>query len=201
MVISRDMLENRPAAQKPGQYSMVKSHAFRHRLATAADMAMLETLMQDAIRGLLPDFLPPEKVEASFHVMGVDSQLIADGTYFVVEEEGRLAGCGGWSRRATLFGHNHTAGRDARLLDPACEPARIRAMYTHPGFARRGVGRHILALCETAARDAGFVRAELGATAGGEPLYRACGYAAIERMDVPTPGGVSVPITRMGKTL
>lgn len=201
MAISRDMLENRMAGERIGQYSMVKAPAFRHRLAIAADMPMLEILMQDAIRGLLPKFLPAEKVEASFHVMGVDSQLIADGTYFVVEEEGRLAGCGGWSRRATLFGHNHTAGRDARLLDPASEPARIRAMYTHPGFARRGVGRYILALCEAAARDAGFVRAELGATAGGEPLYRACGYVPIEHMDVPTPGGVTVPITRMGKTL
>jgi GNAT superfamily N-acetyltransferase len=157
--------------------------------------------MQASIRQLLPQFLSPEKVEASFAVMGLDSQLIADGTYFVVEEDGQLAGCGGWSRRATLFGHNHTAGRDSRLLDPAHEAARVRAMYTHPDFARRGVGRHILALCEEAARREGFIRTELGATAGGEPLYRACGYAEIERLDVPTPGGVTVPITRMGKSL
>ena len=174
---------------------------FTHRLAIQADMPMLETLMHAAIRGLLPQFLPPEKVEASFAIMGVDSQLIADGTYFVVEDEGRPAGCGGWSRRATLFGHNHTAGRDSRLLDPASEPARIRAMYTHPDFARRGVGRYILVLCEAAARREGFMRAELGATAGGEPLYRACGYAEIERIDVPTPHGVTVPVTRMGKML
>ncbi len=174
---------------------------FTHRLATQDDMPMLETLMDAAIRGLLPPFLPAEKVEASFAVMGLDSQLIADRTYFVVEEEGRLAGCGGWSRRATLFGHSHTTGRDSRLLDPASEPARIRAMYTHPGFARRGVGRYILAMCEAAARREGFMRAELGATAGGEPLYRACGYTEIERMDVSTPGGVCVPITRMGKVL
>lgn len=174
---------------------------FAHRLATAADMPMLEKLMHDAIRGLLPQFLSPEKVEASFAVMGLDSQLIADGTYFIVEDEGELAGCGGWGRRATLFGHNHTAGRDSRLLDPSCEAARIRAMYTQPDFARRGVGRHILALCEAAARREGFARAELGATAGGEPLYRACGYVEIERMDVPTPGGVTVPIARMAKAL
>jgi GNAT superfamily N-acetyltransferase len=178
-----------------------KRGMFTHRLATQTDIPVLETLMHAAIRGLLPQFLPPEKVEASFAVMGLDSQLIADGTYFVVEEDGRLAGCGGWSRRATLFGHNHTAGRDARLLDPTCEAARVRAMYTDPGFARRGVGRYILALCEAAARNEGFLRAELGATAGGEPLYRACGYAEIERMDVPTPGGETVPITRMGKSL
>ena len=180
---------------------MLQTDMLTHRLASAADIPALEKLMQSAIRELLPQFLPPEKVEASFAVMGLDSQLIADSTYFVVEDDGQLAGCGGWSRRATLFGHNHTAGRDARLLDPLHEAARIRAMYTRPGFARRGVGRHVLALCEAAARSEGFTRAELGATAGGEPLYRACGYAEIERMDVPTPGGVTVPITRMGKTL
>jgi GNAT superfamily N-acetyltransferase len=174
---------------------------FTHRLATPGDMPALQRLMTAAIRELLPQFLTPEKVEASFAVMGVDSQLIEDGTYFILEEEGAMAGCGGWSRRATLFGHNHTAGRDARLLDPASEAARIRAMYTSPAFVRRGVGRQILALCEAAARKEGFARAELGATAGGEPLYRACGYREIERMEVPTRGGVTVPITRMAKEL
>jgi len=174
---------------------------FTHRLATPSDMPALQQLMTAAIRALLPQFLSPEKVEASFAVMGVDSQLIEDGTYFVLEEDGVMAGCGGWSRRATLFGHNHTAGRDARLLNPASEPARVRAMYTAPQFVRRGVGRHILHLCETAARAEGFSRTELGATKGGEPLYRACGYVEIERMEVPTPNGVTVPITRMGKAL
>jgi GNAT superfamily N-acetyltransferase len=174
---------------------------FTHRLATADDMPALQILMTAAIRDLLPQFLPPEKVEASFAVMGVDSQLIEDGTYFALEEEGVMAGCGGWSRRATLFGHNHTAGRDARLLDPASEPARVRAMYTAPAFVRRGVGWQILELCEAAARREGFSRTELGATKGGEPLYRACGYQEIERMEVPTPSGVTVPITRMGKQL
>jgi len=174
---------------------------FTHRLARPADMPALERVMEAAIRGLLPAFLPPEKVAASFAVMGLDTQLIADGTYFILEQGGAIAGCGGWSRRATLFGGNHTAGRDARLLDPATEAARIRAMYTAPAFARRGVGRAILRLCEDAARAEGFTRAELGATAGGEPLYRACGYAGIERLDVPTPGGVTVPIARMGKAL
>lgn len=174
---------------------------FTHRLATPEDLPALQRLMTDAIRVLLPAFLSPEKVEASFAVMGVDSQLIADGTYFIVEEDGVLAGCGGWSRRATLFGHNTTTGRDPRLLDPASEAARIRAMYTAPAFVRRGVGRKILELCEAAARAEGFSRTELGATAGGEPLYRAYGYQDIERLEVPTPGGVTVPITRMGKAL
>jgi GNAT superfamily N-acetyltransferase len=174
---------------------------FTPRLAMPDDLPALRILMTAAIRELLPQFLTPEKVEASFAVMGVDSQLIEDGTYFILEQQGVMAGCGGWSRRATLFGHNHTAGRDARLLDPATEAARIRAMYTAPAFVRRGVGRQILELCEAAARKEGFLRAELGATAGGEPLYRACGYCEIERMDVPTQGGVTVPITRMGKAL
>lgn len=174
---------------------------FTHRLAMPADISMLRGVMEEAIRGLLPAFLPPEKIEASFAVMGLDTQLIEDGTYFVLEKGGAIAGCGGWSRRATLFGGNHTAGRDARLLDPVTEAARIRAMYTMPAFARQGVGRRILQLCEAAARAEGFTRAELGATAGGEPLYRACGYVEIERMEVPTPNGVTVPITRMWKQL
>jgi len=180
---------------------MLKPAMFTHRLALPQDMPALKELMTAAIRELLPQFLSPEKVEASFAVMGVDSQLIEDGTYFILEEDGVTAGCGGWSRRATLFGHNHTAGRDSRLLDPKSEPVRVRAMYTAPAFVRRGVGRRILELCEAAARAEGFSRAELGATMGGEPLYRACGYVEIERLEVPTPNGVTVPITRMGKRL
>lgn len=131
--------------------------------------------------------------------MGVDSQLIADGTYFILEQDGAVAGCGGWSRKATLFGHNHTAGRDGRPLDPAVDAARVRAMYTNPVFARRGVGRRNLALAESAAVAEGFTRIELGATVGGEPLYRACGYVGMARMDVATPSDITVPITRMGK--
>jgi len=177
------------------------SNTISHRLATADDMPALTLLMQASIRQLLPQFLSPAEVEASFAVMGLDSQLIEDGTYFVVETDGVIAGCGGWSRRATLFGGNHSAGRDARLLDPASEAARVRAMYTDPRFVRRGIGRKILALCEAAARAEGFAKAELGATMGGKPLYEAAGYEAIELMQVPTPGGVAVPILRMGKAL
>ncbi len=172
-----------------------------HRLATTADMPALTALMHAAIRQLLPQFLTAAEVEASFAVMGLDSQLIQDGTYFVIELDGAVAGCGGWSRRATLFGGNHTAGRDARLLDPRTEAARVRAMYTDPAFVRRGVGRRILALCEHAARAEGFARAELGATMGGKPLYESCGYQPIEMMMVDTPGGTKVPILRMGKAL
>ena len=109
-----------------------------HRLATSAELPELKALMDASIRTLVGAYLDPARVEASFDFMGVDTQLIEDGTYFVVECENRIAGCGGWSRRATLFGGDHTRGRDARLLDPATEPARVRAMYTHPDFARRG---------------------------------------------------------------
>ncbi len=174
---------------------------FTHRLATQGDLEKLRALMNLSIRALLAEHLSPEQVDASFAVMGLDTQLIEDGTYFVVESEGRIAGCGGWSRRATLFGGDHSAGRDARLLDPASEPARVRAMYTHPEFARRGVGRLILSLCEEAAAREGFTHTELGATMAGLHLYRAYGFAEIERLDVATPSGVRVPIVRMSKAI
>ena len=172
-----------------------------HRLAVPSDMEALTGLMNAAIRDLLPQFLSLDQVQASFAVMGLDTVLIEDGTYFVIELDGELAGCGGWSRRATLFGGNHTAGRDARLLDPKTEPARVRAMYTSPRFTRRGVGRKVLSLCEQAARHEGFARVELAATMGGKPLYEACGYQSIEEMVVMTPNGVKVPLLRMGKAL
>lgn len=171
------------------------------RLAGRDDLPALAAVMDAAIGALQAAFLSPEQVAASRAVMGLDTQLIADGTYFMAEAEGRIAGCGGWSRRATLYGGDHSAGlREPRLLDPATEPARVRAMYTHPDFARMGVGRRILATCEAAARDAGFARAELMATLAGEPLYRAAGYVEIERV-VDEVGGVGVPLVRMGKRL
>ena len=180
---------------------MADASGFTHRLATPADIPALTDLMQAAIRQLLPQFLDAAEVEASFAVMGLDSQLIADGTYFVIESDGVIVGCGGWSRRATLFGGNHSAGRDARLLDAGSEAARVRAMYTDPGHVRRGIGRMILTLCEAAARAEGFRRVELGATMGGQPLYEAAGYQPLELMQVATPSGVTVPILRMEKYL
>ncbi len=172
-----------------------------HRLAQRADVAALKPLMDAAIGELRRPFLTPQAVAASFAIMGLDTQLIDDGTYFVIESEGRIAGCGGWSRRATLFGGDHSAGRDAALLDPKTDAARVRAMYTHPAFTRRGVGRLVLALCEQAAAREGFRRVELAATLAGEPLYRACGYADIEAFESDTPSGVRVPLIRMGKTI
>ncbi|EJL36541.1 sortase-like acyltransferase [Caulobacter sp. AP07] len=171
------------------------------RLASPEDLPALRELMNAAIGELLTPFLPPDEVAASFEIMGLDSQLVADGTYFVVEHDGTLAGCGGWSRRATLFGGDHSAGRDAALLDPARDAARVRAMYTHPDHVRKGVGRLILDACEAAAAGEGFTRCEMAATLAGEPLYRACGYREIERFSASTSRGVEVPLVRMGKAL
>jgi GNAT superfamily N-acetyltransferase len=174
---------------------------FTHRIARRADVPQLKKLMTSAIRELQKAFLSPEQVEASFDVMGLDTQLIDDGTYFIVEENGVIAGCGGWSRRATLFGGDHSAGRSAALLDPAKDAARVRAMYTNPSFARRGVGRLILDLCEGAAAAEGFRRVELAGTMSGVPLYRACGYRDIQAFEADTRAGVRIPLIRMGKAI
>jgi len=181
---------------------------FTHRLATEDDLSAIRALMDVAIAEHLKAFLDPAQVELSKSIMGLDTQLIADRTYFLVEEEAssssgrRLAGCGGWSRRATLYGGDHsTAQRNAALLDIAKDAARVRAMYTHPDFARRGVGRLILQICENAAREAGFKAVELMATMSGEPLYRACGYEDIQRIVAASKDGVDVPGVRMGKAL
>jgi GNAT superfamily N-acetyltransferase len=156
--------------------------------------------MDAAIAELQRGFLDEDQIAASRAIMGIDTQLIDDGTYFVVECESALAGCGGWSRRATLYGSDHTPGRSARLLDPATEPARVRAMYTHPAYARRGVGRLILSLCEAAASAEGYTQLDLMSTLSGEPLYTAYGFRQVERL-VDATGGAPVPIVRMTKPI
>lgn len=172
------------------------------RLATGADLDPMRALMRRAIDQLQHDFLDPAEIAASRAVMGLDTQLVRDGTYFVAELAQTVVGCGGWSRRATLYGGDHSLGlRDAALLDPIVDAARIRAMYTDPHFARRGIGRMILAACEQAAAEAGFTRAEMMATLAGEPLYQACGYRVIERVAADPIDGVTVPLVRMGKAL
>jgi GNAT superfamily N-acetyltransferase len=172
-----------------------------HRLAVAGDLPALSALMEAAIGDLQQGFLSPEQIASSRAIMGLDSQLVADGTYFVVEDEnGALAGCGGWSRRNTLYGGDHSPGRDAALLDPAKDAARVRAMYTAPSHARRGVGRLILALCEAAAAAEGFKAVELAGTLSGEPLYRACGFVPFEHFSDDR-GGAPVPLIRMRKML
>ncbi|MFA4892236.1 GNAT family N-acetyltransferase [Brevundimonas sp.] len=174
--------------------------AFALRIATEADIPALVALMDRSITGPLAEFLTPEQVAASRKLMGLDSQIIADRTYFIVEADGVLAGCGGWSRRITEYGGDHTPGREPAPLTPGVDAARIRAMYTAPEFVRRGVGRLILGACEDAARAEGYDRAELVATLGGEPLYLAHGYREIERFDDDR-CGAPVPLVRMGKSL
>ena len=173
---------------------------FTHRVATEADIPALVALMDRSISGSLSAFLTPQQIVASRRLMGIDSQIIADRTFVIVEADGALAGCGGWSGRITEYGGDHTPGRMPAPLTPGIDAARIRAMYTAPEFVRRGVGRLILGLCETAARAAGYDRAELVATMGGEPLYRAAGYGEIERFEDDR-GGAPVPLVRMGKRL
>jgi len=177
--------------------------SFTTRIATTADIPAIAALMDRAIAELQRAYLSEAEIAASRLSMGLDTQLIADGTYVVVEDvAGRIVGCGGWSWRATLYGGDHNpALRNAAPLDPARDPARIRAMYTDPDHARRGIGRRVLAANEAAARAAGFMRAELMATLAGEPLYLACGYTPIERVAKMSDGGVPVPGVRMGKTL
>jgi GNAT superfamily N-acetyltransferase len=171
---------------------------FTSRLAVLADVPALTVLMDAAISELQRGFLDDAEITSSRAIMGMDTQLIEDGTYFVVESGGDMAGCGGWSRRATLYGGNQTPGRDSHLLDPTIHPARVRAMYTSPPFARRGVGRLILSLCEAAAAAEGFTRLELMSTLSGEPLYTAYGFRPLERM-VDATGGAPVPLVRMEK--
>jgi GNAT superfamily N-acetyltransferase len=156
--------------------------------------------MEAAIAELQKPFLSAEQIASSRAIMGLDSQLIIDRTYFIVEAEGTMAGCGGWSRRATLFGGDHTPGRIPAMLNPHHDAARVRAMYTHPSFIRRGVGRLILNLCEQSAAAEGFRRVELMSTKAGVPLYEACGYSVLEHVENAT-GGAPVPLVRMEKAI
>ena len=170
-------------------------------LATQADVGALEILIERSTRVLLVPFLTPEQLAASFDVMTLDMQLIDDGAYFVAEEGGVAVGCGGWTRRRRFVTTQRRPDRDSELLAPGREPARVRAMYTDPNHARRGIGRLILETCENAAREAGFTEVELLATLAGEPLYLAIGWRETERTVVATRSGIDVPAVRMIKQL
>jgi GNAT superfamily N-acetyltransferase len=168
------------------------------RLATAADLPGLRALIPASVRGLAPGYYTPQQIESSIvHMFGPDSQLIADGTYFAIEVDGRLAACGGWSRRKTLFGGDQTKGREDPLLDPRVDAARIRAFFVHPAFARRGLGSQLMRACMAAARAAGFRRLALVATLPGVPLYETFGFTALERFDAPLADGTTLPVVAM----
>lgn len=178
---------------------------FAIRLATAEDIPALRGLIEKSVRILQREDYSAEQLEAALGTAyGVDTQLIEDGTYYVVEvvrEEGGpfMAACGGWSMRKTLYGSDHGPYRDNAKLDPAGDAAKIRAFFVHPEWARRGIASLILKTCEDAAYARGFRRFEMGATLTGVPMYAARGYEAKERLEVPLPGGLSLTVVRMGK--
>jgi GNAT superfamily N-acetyltransferase len=191
------------------------SMSFLVRIATPQDVPHLRELIEASVRGLQANDYTPTQIEAALHsVYGVDTQLIADGTYFAVEvaasspripsHESQVTApvaCGGWSKRKTLYGGDQYAQREDALLDPARDAAKIRAFFVHPNYARRGIGTLILEACEQAARAAGFTRLEMGATLSGVAFYRAKGYAAQENLQVPLANGEMLPIVRMSKEI
>lgn len=172
------------------------------RLATPDDLPALQALIPASVRALSQGYYTPEQIESAIrHVFGPDTQLIADGTYFAAEAEGTIAGCGGWSRRRTLYGGDQMKDAEDPLLDPATEAAKIRAFFVHPHWARRGVASMIMEACRAAAARAGFQRLELMATLPGEPLYRAFGFEVRERVETTLPDGVRVPFVRMDRPI
>jgi len=184
--------------------------AIRLRLAQAVDIPSLRELIEVSVRGLqTADYSVAQLESALRTVYGVDTQLISDGTYFAAEETQSpeagtestplLVGCGGWSRRKTLYGGDQFTGREDSLLDPKNDAAKIRAFFIHPAWARRGVGSKILAACEAAARAAGFTSYEMGATLTGAKLFGAKGYVAVENIEVPLKNGLTLPVIHMAK--
>jgi GNAT superfamily N-acetyltransferase len=180
---------------------------FAIRLAMAADIPVLRGLIDQSVRVLQRKDYSAEQLDAALGTAyGVDTQLIADGTYYVVEAasaagEKVLAACGGWSMRKTLYGSDHGPYRDNAMLDPARDAAKIRAFFVHPDWTRRGIASLILKTCEDAAYARGFRRFEMGATLTGVPMYAARGYVKGEQIEVPLPNGMSLTVVRMAKTL
>jgi GNAT superfamily N-acetyltransferase len=176
--------------------------AVRLRVAERRDIPRLAALIEASARALSAGFYTPRQIDAAVrYVFGVDSALIADRTYFLVEDGAILAGCGGWSRRRTLYGGDQRPVGAPEFLDPQTDAARIRAFFVAPSHARRGIGRRLLEACETAARAAGFTRLELMATLPGVPLYAACGFVEAERVIDVLPDGTAIEFVRMARRL
>jgi GNAT superfamily N-acetyltransferase len=176
-------------------------HDFPLRPAREADIAALEELITLSVRGLMTSCYTTEQLDAALGpVFGVDRHLIRDGTYFVVEHGGEIAGCGGWSKRKAVFGGDRDRPGGDEPLDPVQDAARIRAFFVHPAWTRRGIGRSILEACESALQSAGFKNAELVGTLTGEPLYASFGYAVVERCEVLLSNGLMLPVVRMTKS-
>jgi len=176
----------------------------RIRHAAPVDVPRLREVIEASVRGLQAEDYSPAQIEGALtSVYGVDSQLIADGTYFAAEavdgKSVQIVACGGWSKRRTLYGGDQYAGREDSLLEPARDAAKIRAFFVHPDWARQGIGTLILEACEKAALAAGFTRLEMGATLSGVAFYRARGYAEVENQEVPLGNGERLPIVKMAK--
>ena len=174
--------------------------------AVAADVPRLREIIEASVRGLQANDYSPAQIEGALRsVYGVDSQLIADGTYLVAEDTSQadpiVVACGGWSKRKTLYGGDQYARREDSLLDPSHDAAKIRAFFVHPKFARRGIGSMILQACEDAARASGFTRLEMGATLSGVAFYKAKGYVEVENQMVPLGNGETLPIVKMTKEI
>ena len=174
---------------------------FQFKIATVQDIPAITELISASVRELQVEYSPAEREAALATVFTVDSQLIADGTYFIASaEDGRLAGCGGWSRRKTLYGGDHQVGIiEPELLNPVTDAAKIRAIFVHPAFARQGLGSLILQMSEKAAEDAGFRRLEMGSTLAGVILYKLKGYMETEKILVPVKDGERIEVVRMVK--
>jgi len=172
------------------------------RLATAEDIPALKALIPESVRGLGIGYYTPQQIESGIrYIFGVDSQLIADGTYYAALDGDQYVGCGGWSKHKTLYGGDQMKTDEDNCLDPTHDSARIRAFFVHPNWARRGIGRRIIQICEDAARKEGFRRMELAATLPGEPLYAAMGYQVTQRGESRTPDGEVLPLAYMAKSL
>jgi GNAT superfamily N-acetyltransferase len=172
------------------------------RLATFEDVAEIQQLIALSARRLSEGYYSKAETEGAIkYVFGVDSQLIEDGTYYVVESKKGIVACGGWSRRSTLFGGDQHKGTTDPLLNPATDAARIRAFFVHPDWARQGIGRMLISICEKAAYNYGFTRIEIGSTLPGVPLYEAMGYHKAKTISVPLPDGEHFTVVNMKKDL
>ena len=170
------------------------------RVAVMDDVPALQKLIPQSARELSKGYYTPQQIESAIkYIFGVDTQLISDRTYYVAEAAGQMVGCGGWSKRKTMFGGDQMKVEQDLRLDPTVDAGRLRAFFTHPAWARQGIGRRIIQACEDAAKAEGFTRLELVATLPGEPLYAAMGYAVTERMDIPMQDGTTLPAAHMKK--
>jgi GNAT superfamily N-acetyltransferase len=172
------------------------------RLARHDDVPAIQLLIARSVRALSTGYYTPEQIETALtHIFGVDTQLIVDGTYYVIEIDAQLAAAGGWSKRRTLYGGDQTKGVEDPILDPSVDAGRIRAFFVDPDFARRGLARQLYNECARNASSAGFMQLELMSTAPGEPLYTALGFTVVERVNETLPGGIPFPLIRMNATI